>query len=180
SRADRVVAAAGPWNRRLLASAGITLHVRNTRGPMLVVGWNGHGLPALFHEESGVYTRQNADGTLFVGRLPGQYADAKVLDPDAVSNGVPDSLRDTCLSELRRLRWDVGDARVEQEWMGVRSHTPDGDPIIGTTGVDGLSVVAFNANGIQYAPAAGRILAARVDGTDPNLPTAGVAFERFE
>jgi len=178
--ADRVVAAAGPWNRRLLASAGITLHVRNTRGPMLVVGWNGHGLPSLFHEESGVYTRQNADGTLFVGRLPGQYADAKVLDPDAVSNGVPDSLRDTCLSELRRLRSDVGDARVEQEWMGVRSHTPDGDPIIGTTGVDGLSVVAFNANGIQYAPAAGRILAARVDGTDPNLPTAGVAFERFE
>jgi glycine/D-amino acid oxidase-like deaminating enzyme len=176
---DAVVAAAGPWNRRLLDTAGVTLPVRNTRGPMLALDTDEHGLPALYHEESGVYTRSNRDGSLFVGHFPGQYGDASVLDPDAVGDHVPDARRDSSLDVVGRLCPGTRGASVADEWVGVRTVTPDGDPIIGPTDVDGLSVLAFNANGIQYAPAAGPLVAAAVGGFDPELPAAGVAFDRL-
>ncbi|MFD1646097.1 NAD(P)/FAD-dependent oxidoreductase [Haloarchaeobius litoreus] len=178
-RADAVVAAAGPWNRRLLDTAGVTLPVRNTRGPMLALDTDEHGLPALYHEESGVYTRQNRDGSLFVGHFPGQYDDASVLDPDAIGDDVQDARHERSLDVIRRLCPGTRGASVVDEWVGVRTVTPDGDPILGPTDVDGLSVLAFNANGIQYAPAAGRLVAAEVGGFDPGFPTAGVAFDRL-
>ncbi|WP_435348504.1 NAD(P)/FAD-dependent oxidoreductase [Haloarchaeobius sp. HRN-SO-5] len=177
--ADAVVAAAGPWNRRLLATAGVDLPVRNTRGPILVLDGDGHGLPALYHEESDVYTRQNRDGSLFVGHFPGQYDDAAVLDPDAIPDAVPPARRESCLDAVERLCPGTRERHVSDEWVGVRTVTPDGDPIVGPTDVDGLSVLAFNANGIQYAPAAGHVVAAAVGGSTLDLPTAGVAFDRF-
>ncbi|WP_440989477.1 NAD(P)/FAD-dependent oxidoreductase [Haloarchaeobius baliensis] len=178
-RADAVVAAAGPWNRRLLDTADVTLPVRNTRGPMLVLDTDEHGLPALYHEETGVYTRQNRDGSLFVGHFPGQYENASVLDPDAIGDDVPDARRERSLDAIARFLPGARDATVADEWVGVRTVTPDGDPVIGPTDVDGLSVLAFNANGIQYAPAAGRLVAADVGGFDPGFPTTGVAFGRL-
>lgn len=177
--ADAVVAAAGPWNRRLLESASVSLPVRNTRGPMLEVAGDHHGLPALFHEESGVYTRQNRDGSRYVGHFPGQYDDASVLDPDAVPDDVTDARRAASLDAMTTLCPAMRDATVADDWVGVRQVTPDGDPIAGATPVDGLSVVAFNANGVQYAPAAGRILADQFAGRDATLPDEGVAFDRF-
>ncbi|WP_227132751.1 NAD(P)/FAD-dependent oxidoreductase [Halorubellus salinus] len=179
-QADAVVAAAGPWNRPLLESAGVSLPVRNTRGPMLALDGEHHGLPALFHEESGVYTRQNRDGTRYVGHFPGQYDAASVLDPDDVPTTVSSSRRASCLDAVADLCPAMRDAAVVDDWVGVRQVTPDGDPIVDEADVDGLSVVAFNANGIQYAPAAGRIIADQITGREPSLPDAGVAFDRFE
>jgi glycine/D-amino acid oxidase-like deaminating enzyme len=177
--ADAVVAAAGPWNRRLLSTAGVDLPVRNTCGPMLALDADAHGLPALYHEETGVYTRTNRDGSLLVGHFPGQFDDARVLDPDAVGDEVGAARRETCLDAAERLCPGSAGAAIRDEWVGVRTVTPDGGIVAGPTGVDGLCVVAFNANGVQYAPAAGRIVAAHVGGFDPGVPAAGVAFDRL-
>lgn len=177
--ADAVVAAAGPWNRRLLADAGVDLPVGNTRGPILRLDGSRHGLPALYHEESGVYTRQNRDGSAFVGHYPGEYTAASELDPDGVSDGVASDRRERCLAVASRLCPAV-EGPPSEEWVGVRTLTPDGRPIAGPTRIEGLSVLAFNANGIQYAPAAGHLVAAHVAGSEPSLPTDGVALDRFD
>jgi sarcosine oxidase subunit beta len=178
--ADAVVAAAGPWNRRLLADADVTLPVRNTRGPILVLDADWHGLPALYHEESDVYTRWNRDGTTYVGHFPGGHADAERLDPVAVPDQVANSRRETCLDVLEGLCPGIGRPTVRDEWLGVRQVTPDGDPVAGETAVESLWTVAFDANGIQYGPAAGRIISASIGDGTASLPTEGVAVDRFD
>lgn len=178
--ADWVVAAAGPWNRRLLDDTGVEFPVRNTLGPVLVLDDERHGLPACFHEESGVYTRQNRDGTRLVGHFPGEYEAAERIDPDSVSDEVPPARRESCLDVIDELYSGSSSRAVVDEWVGVRQLTADGRPIVGETDVDGLAVVAFNANGIQYAPAAGRIIASHVDGDGHASPVDGVSVDRFE
>jgi sarcosine oxidase subunit beta len=179
---DAVVCAAGPWNRRLLASAGVDLPVRNSRGPLLTVDAppGDHGLPALYHEESGAYTRPNRDGTWFVGHYPGEHGDAATIDPDDVGDAVAADRRRACLDAVDDLAPGLADGAVHDEWVGVRTLTPDGDPIAGGTAVDGLAVAAFNANGVQYAPAAGRILASVLGGVDPAFTPGALALGRFE
>lgn len=178
--ADAVVCTAGPWNRELLAAANVTLPVRNTRGPLLTVDEPAsHALPALFHEETGVYTRPNRDGTWSVGHYPGEYGDAETLTPDDVPNGVPAEQRAGHLDAASRFVPGLADATVRTESVGVRTLTPDGDPIVGETAVAGLAVVAFNANGIQYAPAAGRILASRLGGVERAFDAGVLSPQRF-
>ena len=179
--AAEVVCAAGPWNRRLCATAGVELPVRHTRGPMLsLAATPPHGGPALFHEETGVYTRPNPDGTLSVGHYPGEYEVAAVLPPSVGTDPIPADRRQACLAAARQLLPGVADGAVREEWMGVRTLTPDGEPIVGRLGVEGLSVLSFNANGIQLAPAAGRIVRAQLVDDRPSPAYDAVSIARFD
>jgi sarcosine oxidase subunit beta len=62
----------------------------------------------------------------------------------------------------------------------LRSLTPDRNPIIGWTDVDGLSVATYNATGIQHAPAAGDILSRQILDDDPTRHYEDVSVSRFD
>lgn len=117
-------------------------------------------LPSIQHHETGYYMRREADETLFVGHYPGSYHEAgTTYNPDSVT-GVPADIRRGAREFLERFIPDAQNAELTESAVGIRSLTPDAEPIIGETAIDGLSVVAFNANGIQLSPIAGRVITA--------------------
>jgi len=54
----------------------------------------------------------------------------------------------------------IADARIERTWVGFVDMSPDGLPIIDTTGPSGLSFAAgFSGHGFTLGPAIGRVMA---------------------
>jgi D-arginine dehydrogenase len=71
---------------------------------------------------------------------------------------------------------DIPVARVERRWAGLRTFTPDRGLAIGPGSEPGFFWMAGQGGyGIQTAPAAGRLLAALVDGRAPDADIAPAA-----
>ncbi|TKR26221.1 NAD(P)/FAD-dependent oxidoreductase [Natronomonas salsuginis] len=180
----RVVCAAGPWNLALGRLVGLELPLRHTLAPIARLEPTEalpHPLPNIKHGASGYYFLGQPDGTVLVGHSPGSYADAGTeYDPETVPETVPEEVRSGMTDAIERFLPSLLDAEIVEEWVGVRSLTPDGHPIVGPTAVDGFSIVAFNSEGIQLAPATGRVIAANVaDETQPGYAEA-VSPARFD
>lgn len=177
---DAVVIAAGPWTPSLARTAGVDLPLSHSLGPVLRLEPSRPlrgSFPSLKHTESGLYLRQEPDGTVFVGQRPGSQGER---DPDATSDAVPEELVSEAASLVPELVPALADATVVDEWVGVRTLTPDGTPVVGGTGVEGLAVLAYNANGVMTAPGAGALVARGVlaGETPPYYP--GVSLGRFD
>lgn len=179
-----VLSAAGPNNPDVAAMAGYDLPVRHTLGPILDVRPRpfGHTLPNLKHDDSGVYYTGRGDGTVMIGRAGGGYdratrRDLATLDESHVPEEIRDTMDEAAATLLPPLRLDAVD--LCDEWVGLVSKTPDGEPIVGLTDVEGFGVAAFNSEGIQLAPAAGRILADQLLEGRPPSDFPHVAPARF-
>lgn len=180
---DEVVLAAGPWTADLAETAEASLPLRHSLAPVLVLDAAGQPqtTPSVKHHESKFNIRGHAaDDTIYLGHHQGGYESGTRMNPDDVPSSVPESVRSNGFDVLKRLFPDLADASVVDEWVGVRSLTPDGNPIVGPTAVAGLSVVAFNSSGIQLAPGLGRLIASQVvDNTRTPLHEA-LSLDRFE
>ena len=74
----------------------------------------------------------------------------------------------------------LADASISHAWAGLYEMSPDGNPIIGPSGLDGLYLInGFSGHGFQHSPAAGRVLADLIVGRDPGLDVSPFALERF-
>lgn len=179
-RVDHVVCAAGPWNPGFLEDAGVDLPVSHSLAPILRVDLHepSYTLPIITHHETGVYVRGDDTGSALLGRYPPDPDPEVLYDPDEVPDRVPQDLAETIRTELATFLPAVSDAPLCEEWVGIRTHTPDGHPIAGRV-TDGLSVAAFNSSGIQLAPAVGRVIARLLDGLDDDQARA-LTLERFE
>ncbi|MFO7927610.1 MAG: NAD(P)/FAD-dependent oxidoreductase [Halobacteriota archaeon] len=180
----RVVCAAGPWNLAVGRLAGLELPLRHTLAPIARLEPTTelpHPLPNIKHGASGYYFLGQPDGTVLVGHSPGSYADAGTeYEPETVPDTVPDEVRSGMTDAIERFLPSLLDAEIVEEWVGIRSLTPDGRPIVGPTAVDGFSIVAFNSEGIQLAPATGRVITANLtDETPPDYADV-VSPSRFD
>jgi len=177
---DHLVLAAGPWTAGLAGEVGVELPVRYSLAPGLMLEDEAaSSYPSLNHVESGVYLRQHHNDRVFVGHYRGDYG-AAPEDRPAVTDDVPPETIDKMIDTLRALVPYLYDAGIEEQWVGVRSLTPDSNPIVGPTDVEGVSVVAYNATGIQHAPAAGWILARQILDDDPTEYYDDLAVSRFD
>ncbi|HEV3062215.1 MAG TPA: FAD-binding oxidoreductase [Vicinamibacterales bacterium] len=71
-------------------------------------------------------------------------------------------------------------ASISHAWAGLYEMSPDGNPIIGPTSVEGFYLInGFSGHGFQHSPAAGRILADVIAGNDPGIDLAPFALARF-
>jgi glycine/D-amino acid oxidase-like deaminating enzyme len=181
---DAVVAAAGPWNRRLARLVDVDLPVRQTLGPVLILDPTEdvqYDTYSVKHFDSGVYFRQQPDGTVFAGHYPGGYHEAgRDIDPDDAPDRVPSDRR-ACIRDVVAdfFPW-TADAAVVDEWVGVRSLTPDGGAIAGWTDVEGFYVTGFNAAGVQLAPVLGHVVAEQLLRGDPTPYYDDVRLSRFD
>ncbi|PWC53342.1 FAD-binding oxidoreductase [Azospirillum sp. TSO22-1] len=73
----------------------------------------------------------------------------------------------------------LGSARLLRSWGGLYSRTPDMQAVIGETAVAGLFVALSGAKGLMTSPAAGRRLAALIDGEAPPDWFAQLSPARF-
>lgn len=181
--AESVVVAAGPWTPDVAEKAGVDLPVRHSLAPVLVAdaGETSGTLPSLKHHESNYNFRGNAaDGTVWIGNHADGYEGGERIDPDAVPSSVADETRQGARDDLERFLPSLADAPVVDEWVGVRSLTPDGNPIAGWTAVDGLSVIAFNTSGIQLSPGIGNVVATQLVDSEPTSYYDALSVTRFE
>lgn len=181
---DAVVAAAGPWNTAVAGMVGLDLPIRQTLGPILVFDPPEpvpYDTVSVKHYDSGVYFRQQPDSTVFVGHYPGGYDEAgRDIDPDEAPTAVSADLR----TKMRRVvetyfPWTDG-AAVADEWVGVRSLTPDAGAIAGWTDVEGFYATGFNAAGVQLAPVIGHVVAAQLLRGKPTRYYDAVRLSRFD
>ena len=177
-----VVCATGPWNKTLLQMVGLDLPIKHSLGPVLVLRpqtKSPHSMFSVKHKETGYYMRQNPDGTVFLGNNPGDYESVGTeYDPDDITDTVPEELRNEGIEVAERLFPYLKDANIIDEWVGVRSLTPNTDPIIGWTSIQGLSVVSYNASGIQLSPTAGKIIAEQILNNNPTEYYDSVSISR--
>ncbi|WP_152041720.1 NAD(P)/FAD-dependent oxidoreductase [Salinigranum salinum] len=182
--ADEVISAAGPWNPRVAAMAGVDLPVKHTLAPVLELKPKEpipYTLPWITHRESGFSIRRNADGrVLMTNHPPGGYEEATEYDPETVDDSFPPDLQSRGLEVLESLLPTVETFDVVDERVGIRSSTPDKNPIVGWTRVDGFSVAAFSTSGIQLAPATGNVIADQLIDDDPSEFYEGLSVSRFE
>lgn len=180
--ADVVVCAAGPWNARLAATAGIDLPIEHTLSPVYALELDRpipYTLPTIKSHESSVGIHKKRDDLILVTYTPDDSAEGSTYDLEAVGEAELDAYREPALEWAERLVPRLADAALVDEWIGVGTGTPDGNPIVGWTEIEGLSLAATMI-GIQLAPAVGSILARQLVDDDPTEYYEVVSISRFD
>lgn len=180
--ADHVVCAAGPWNNRVAGLAGLDLPLEHVYSPVFALQLDEplpYTLPMIKSHESGVGIHPKRDDTVLVTYTPSGDEAEPMYDPETVSDTEPVEYRETALRWAERLLPLLEDAELRDEWAGLGTETPDGEPIVGRTSIDGLAVAA-TMSGIQYAPAVGSIVARQLVAGEPTEYYDAVSISRFE
>ncbi len=158
-QADHVVNAAGPWSHKIADMVDIELPVRHSLGRILVLQTNAEvSLPFVIFE-NGDYFRQEGSRQAFAGRFETEYADAQRHEPDTprrVETEFKAGMAESIPERVPQLQ----DAEVVNEWVGLRTLTPDGMPLLGPTAIDGFHLATgMNGEGVTNAPVLTQALA---------------------
>lgn len=175
--ADQIVVAAGSYTPGLVRPLGVKVPVCPAKGYSLTTPMP-EGLPVLGHAvlddgyKAGVVPlggrRIRVGGTVeFTGYN-------QELSPNRVAN-------------LRRLLAGVLPRHAEripaeemQAWCGLRPASPDGVPILGASGVDGLFLATGHGHlGWSMAAGTGKAVAQQIVGERPDFPLADYQLSRF-
>ena len=179
---DRVVVACGPRARFLLRTAGVDVPVSSSRGWLLETA-RVEPQPQ-YAVEQAVWPVQDEMGRLTADPTLAEVAAGAADEPALVSlllGGRPaghcligTSLARSLLEESEgpetvralaeravRVSPHLADVPIVAAWSGRRAMTPDGRPVVGPVGIDGLEVASgFSSIGMMTIPAAARRLAA--------------------
>ncbi|SEQ27607.1 NAD(P)/FAD-dependent oxidoreductase [Natrinema salaciae] len=151
---DCVLNATGPWAPELNEMVGISLPLGHTLGPMVALEGPEPIESPVTILESKRYVRPTggADGTgAWVGEYRTGYTEGQRYDPDQCT--VSDEFRDTATDAASIVPALEGATAVD-EWIGLRTVTPDGRPVVGETSVDGFVVACgMSGQGVTLAPA---------------------------
>ena len=168
--AEAVVLAAGAWSVSLSAGVGLGLPIRPARVRVALFE-RPYELPThltLIDTTEGFYARPAAERATLVGgrgsleRLPGP--DEPTPEPDGAF--VTDVSR-----KLGRRIPALAGASYRSGRSGILDMTPDGRPILGPAGPDGLFLaVGWSGTGFKKAPAVGAELARWVTDRAPKRP----------
>lgn len=181
---DAVIGAAGPWNPQVADLVDLEIPVRHTLAPVLRLEAPRPlraGFPAIseFNAPWAIHSRDQE--TCLLGYNPGTaYEAAEQRDPASVSDTVPADIRSGMREAAARLTPSLAHGPCREEWVGVRSQTPDGNPIVGWTAIEGFHIAAFHTSGMQLAPAVGQMIARQVlDGEQTEWYDA-LSISRFD
>jgi len=180
---DEVISAAGPWNIKLAQKVGIDLPVKHLRTPVVTIESKtsaGYIHPTLEHCESDYHLYRRSHDAYEVVYWPANYDVAERYDPDSVNDEVTEETRMGIREFLELLAPSLADADFVDERVCTISVTPDGNPILGWTEIEGFSIAAFHTSGIQLAPATGKIIAKQLLDETPTELYDSLSISRFE
>ena len=181
-KSKEIICAAGPWNIEIAESVGVDIPVKHTTAPVLQLRPQRpieYDIPIVSHYDSPYSFHRRSDEELLISYNPG-YEAATRFDPNTISETVPEEIRNEGIELLSDLIPGWLDAEVVEQWVGVRSQTPDGNPIVGWTELEGFSIAAFHTSGIQLAPATGKIIASQLLDDDPTSYYDALSISRFD
>lgn len=189
--AGTVINAAGPWAPAVNDMVGVSLPLKHTLAPILVLDTaENFWLPTVIFE-SGVYFTGEQSAKTLGGYGPHESGDADqwaaALDPanaDArqgrgigtVSEDHRAMIVDTALDAIPPL----SNADISSGWQGVRCITPDHTPVVGETAVEDFYVITgMSGEGITLGPGCAGILADYLMTGEPTAELEYLAPYRF-
>ncbi|WP_436348193.1 NAD(P)/FAD-dependent oxidoreductase [Natronorubrum sp. FCH18a] len=181
---QHVVSAAGPWNIKICNQLGLDVPLRHTLAPAIQLQPQEDlecSLPSIEPFDSPYSIHRQKEDEVIVSHYPGSYQEAGTeYDPSKQSDSVPSDIREGAIDQIDRLLPSLLTADIVDDWVGVRSLTPDKNPIVGWTAIEGFSLAAFNTSGIQLSPAVGEIIARQLVDGDPTEYYDDLSITRFD
>jgi sarcosine oxidase, subunit beta len=181
--AATVVVATGVWTAPLLARHGVDVPIAVHREQIVLIkpGVDVAGAPVFSDLVSLQYVRTEPTGELLFGNS--DLLELEIADPDRYLNRADDAFVDLVVDKTSTRFPGLADAAIASSYAGCYDVTPDWNPVISATGIDGLLVAAgFSGHGFKIAPAVGRLVADLViDGVsrDPRIPARDFRLSRF-
>ncbi len=181
--AGTVVVATGVWTRPFLARYGLDVPIEVVREQIVTIapGLDIGKVPVFSDLVSLQYVRPELGGEILFGNS--DLAHGETADPDDYLNRATDAFIDVTVDKVGTRFPGFTDAAITGSYAGCYDVTPDWNPVISTTGIDGLIVAAgFSGHGFKIAPAVGRLIADLVvDGrsSDPRIPESDFRLSRF-
>lgn len=181
--AGAIVAATGVWTRPLLSPYGIDVPIQVHREQIVMVspGLELGPVPVFSDLVSLQYVRPDVNSEILFGNS--DLAELEVADADHYLNRADEAFIDLTVEKISTRFPGLTAAAIVSSYAGCYDVTPDWNPVISRTGVDGLVVAAgFSGHGFKIAPAVGRLIADLViDGhsCDPRIPEADFRLSRF-
>jgi sarcosine oxidase, subunit beta len=133
---------------------------------------------------SGFHFRRRDGGVVFALPLPPEPEEARLneaLAPEAFALTTDDNFWPLLQEHARRRCPTLAEARVARTWSGLYEMTPDEEPVLGKTEVEGfLCACGFNGHGFMHAPMAAKLITELVlDGASKTLDIEQFSIERF-
>jgi glycine/D-amino acid oxidase-like deaminating enzyme len=181
--AGTVVVATGVWTRPLLAPYGIDVPIRVVREQIVTIkpGVETGPVPVFSDLVSLQYVRPEIGGDILFGNS--DLSIVEEADPDDYLNRATDAFVELTVDKVGTRFPGFTDAAISSSYAGCYDVTPDWNPVISTTELDGLIVAAgFSGHGFKIAAAVGRLVADLVvDGhsNDPRIPHSDFRLSRF-
>jgi glycine/D-amino acid oxidase-like deaminating enzyme len=168
--AEAVVLAAGAWSGPLAGGAGVRLPIRPARVRVALFE-RPYELPTLLtiiDTVEGFYARPAAERATLVGSRDSlEWLES----PDAPTPEPEGAFAAEALRKLARRLPALADAPYRSGRSGILDMTPDGRPILGPAGPEGLYLAAgWSGTGFKKAPAVGAELARWVSEGSPRRP----------
>jgi glycine oxidase len=166
--ASKVVNCAGAWSGKI---GPYNFPTRPVKGQMLCLVMPTKTLLKHVVRSPLAYLIPRSDGRLLVGATVEEAGFDKRTDPDTIQR-----LHRAALKLVPRLR----DARILEDWAGLRPGTPDNLPILGATATPGYYVATGHfRDGILLAPVTAEVMAAVVEGRTPEQDLTAFSPARF-
>lgn len=162
-KTDQLIVAAGPWTDRLMESIGVDIPIERSREQILILekpeGFDEmypDGLPTSSPPDAEWYTRDDfVDAVLVATHTHGSDGD---VDPDTYTNSVDETVKLELIDELTSFCPELETARLQGEYCGVYSNTPDYDFILDQVESGCYVACGFSGHGFKHGPAIGRIM----------------------
>ncbi len=173
--ADHIVVAAGAYTREIVRSLGITIPSQVFKREILATESLKPFLkPMVLCLPSTLYFNQTIRGEL-IGGIDGPRAEEGYLVKSSLG------FMKRFSKELLRMMPAMKVAKILRPWAGTGEVTPDGKPVIGKTGFEGLYVVCGDGGrGFTLAPVVGELLAELITEGKSRIDLSPFSLQRFE
>lgn len=166
--AHKVVNCAGAWAGMI---APIALPTRPVKGQMLCLALPSRNLLRHVVRSPKVYLIPRSDGRLLVGATVEEAGFDKRTEPSMIQRQ-----HHAALELMPQLR----DAKILEDWAGLRPGTPDGLPILGATDIPGYYVATGHfRDGILLAPITAQLMAQIISDEKPAYDLSNFSPRRF-
>ena len=168
-RAPKVVNCAGAWSGQI---GPTNVPTRPVKGQMLCLLMPSRTLLQHVVRAPEVYLIPRSDGRLLVGATVEEAGFDKRTDLATIQR-----LHRAALALVPKL----ADAKIHDDWAGLRPGTPDALPILGATETPGYYVATGHfRDGILLAPITAEVMTAVIEGRTPEFDLTAFSPARFE
>ncbi|HZU42071.1 MAG TPA: FAD-dependent oxidoreductase [Terriglobales bacterium] len=163
-----IINCAGAWAGQV---PPLSFPTRPVKGQMLSVITNERNLLQHVVRSPDVYLVPRSDGRILIGATLENSGFDKRTDPNTIQR---------LHQAAANLVPELGEARILEDWAGLRPGTPDDMPLLGPTPIPGYFVAAGHfRDGILLAPVTAKIMAAVITGAPHGFDLAPFSPERF-